>query len=323
MDLDVEGSLPHDLTGRYLCIGPTPSGAADVHAVALHSGRATSYRNRRVTTDDAHASSSSLVEFSGRTFSLSDGSLAHELAANLETLGPADLAGGARGVGAHPKLDRVSGELYLISSPGDAASLIHVISPGGMTRRTRSIDNAPGPVRDLALTTRHIVVVADGAIGMVERHDTETFSWHAIDSTAPFRVVSAHDGDTLVMYVTTPALERWSLHRDQREVRRTVIDPTPQSAGRINETRSGLPHRYLYSVAGQAVVKHDLLDGGRTGHDVGNGRRPAPRPPRGRRMAPRARQRRLASQHEPRRARRGRAGVLSNRHGASSSSTSP
>jgi carotenoid cleavage dioxygenase len=237
-------------------------------------GRATSYRNRRVTTDDAHASSSSLVEFSGRTFSLSDGSLAYELAANLETVGPADLAGGTRGVGAHPKLDRVSGELYLISSPGDAASLIHVISPGGMTRRTRSIDNAPGPVRDLALTTRHIVVVADGAIGMVDRHDTESFSWHTIDSTAPVRVVSAHDGDTLVMYVTTPALERWSLHRDQREVRRTVIDPTPQSAGRINETRSGLPHRYLYSVAGQAVVKHDLLDGGRTGHNVANDRRP-------------------------------------------------
>ena len=60
--LPVEGVLPAALSGRYLRIGPNPIGnvtesydwtTADgmVHAVALHAGRAISYRNRWIRTD--------------------------------------------------------------------------------------------------------------------------------------------------------------------------------------------------------------------------------------------------------------------------------
>jgi carotenoid cleavage dioxygenase-like enzyme len=314
-NLEVEGSLPRQLSGRHLSIGSHPIGtpgpadeptatAGMVHAVTLHAGRATSYRSRWVRTDPtcrrlglepvggptaaAHdESSANLLEFAGRTYSLSDGSLAYELAANLDTVRRVDLAGRARGVGARPKIDRSSGELHLISSPGDTAALLHVISPGGLTRRTRSIDDPPGAVRDLALTPGHIVLVADGCIGLATRDEGQPTSWHVVDSSSSIRVISAHDdGDTVVVHLTTPALERWTLHRGRPGVGRIVLDATPQGFGRIDDSRSGLPHRYLYSVTdhdaardpslpflGPTLRQHDLRTGTRVDRRIASDHR--------------------------------------------------
>ncbi len=79
----------------------------------------------------------------------------------------------------------------------------------------------------------------------------------------------------MVVHATTPALERWNVQRDNAAVDRSVIDADPQSFGRINDRRAGLPHRYLYSVEhlGGSVLKHDLVTGARTRHDAGGARR--------------------------------------------------
>ena len=99
------------------------------------------------------AATTNLIEFAGRIVALADGAIAQELASNLEA-SPVDAAGRHLGVGAYPKMDPLTGELHLISSPGETTALHHVLSAGGMTRRTHPIDDAPAPVLDLAITTR-------------------------------------------------------------------------------------------------------------------------------------------------------------------------
>ena len=66
-DLAVDGTIPAELTGRYLRIGPNPFvdptgpyhwfvGDGMVHGLELGSGKANAYRNRWVRTDEiAHA----------------------------------------------------------------------------------------------------------------------------------------------------------------------------------------------------------------------------------------------------------------------------
>jgi len=308
-DLEVRGSLPDALSGRFLTIGPGPTGSGAqpdqaaaspsmVHAVTVQAGRATSYCSRWVETDPAgrepvggprraarDEAHPNLIEFAGRTLALAEGALAHELAPDLGTLERVDLAGRARGVGARPKTDPVSGELHLISSPRAEASLLHVISPGGKTRHTWPIEPAPAAVYDLAVTATHIVLMADGFVGRAPRTETEPVRWQSVDTTATARVISAHDdGDAVVLHVTSPALERWTLSPDQPVARRAVIDARPQTSARINEARACRPHRYLYSVIDHEgrgdqrpvdpmVTKHDLNTGARSEHRFANDHR--------------------------------------------------
>lgn len=77
-------------------------------------------------------------------------------------------------------------------------------------------------------------------------------------------------------------LERWTIDPGRRAVSRAVLDPAPQEFPRVNETRIGKPHRYVYSVAwpshqaifqpSSALIKHDLQSGSRQLHELGAGR---------------------------------------------------
>lgn len=309
--LPVEGTLPPALSGQYLRIGPNPiardavaagrpGGDAMVHSVALRAGRAVSYRNRWVKTDATsvrlgiepvpgpRSSGSDLVgtsvlAFGDRILALGNGVLPYELTADLETVRRVDLAGGARGVGAFPRLDPVSGELHLLSFAGDGGCLVDVVSPGGLTRTSRIIGDAPGPVHDLALTRDHHVLLGDGFAGVVGRAAGARTSWMATSASAGIRSVAAYDdGATTVVHLTGPVLERWVLDRSSGTARRTVIDQAPQGFGRLNERLLGSPHRYLYTItqgAGRTpnrsvAAKHDLLTGERHDHDFGADRHP-------------------------------------------------
>ena len=165
-DLPVSGTLPAALSGRYLCIGPNPigtpaasaewaSGAGMVHAVTLHAGGAASYRNRWIVTDAAaqvlgtepvpgprHTGpdvvASNVITFGSSILALGDGALAYELTADLGTRRRVDLAGSGRGLHPHAKLDPLTGELHLLAAASDGTQTYITVSPGGLTRTTRS-----------------------------------------------------------------------------------------------------------------------------------------------------------------------------------------
>src|SRR4051794_10960853 len=120
--LQVEGSLPEGLSGRYLCLETNPSRAPRVHSVVIHAGTAASYCRRLIFTRAASgAATTNLIEFAGRIVALADGAIAQELSPTLEAR-PVDVAGRHLGVGAYPKRDPFTGELHLISSPGETTA---------------------------------------------------------------------------------------------------------------------------------------------------------------------------------------------------------
>ncbi len=303
-DLVVSGTLPEALSGQYLRIGPNPIGGiplpsdsvaeAMVHAIALRAGRAVSYRNRWVRTDMASrklgvepvpgpraagsdSSATNLIGYAGTILSLGDGDLAYQLTEDLETVRRVDLAGGARTIGAFPKSDPATGELHLLSSPGRTSCAYHVISPGGLTRRSRVI-TAPQPLRDLAITQNSLILLGDGFVGVTDRHVDDRITWLPAATTGTDQVVSSYDdGDTVVVHVVGQTLRRVTLDVPASHVACDTLDPAPQRFGRINERRALSWHRFLYTVPagpGTSIDKHDVVAGTQQSHDFGVGRHP-------------------------------------------------
>jgi carotenoid cleavage oxygenase len=138
VDLEVTGSIPPEVAGRYLRIGPNPwpipdgpyhwfTGAGMVHGVELRDGRAQWYRNRWVRTPDVaerlgepaptgplplmyDSANTNVVGHAGRILAMTEGSLPYELTPELDTVGRHDF-GGVSAFTAHPKIDPVTGEL--------------------------------------------------------------------------------------------------------------------------------------------------------------------------------------------------------------------
>src|SRR3954471_8711462 len=121
-DLDVTGTLPAQLDGRYLRNGPNPVTAPDpaayhwfsgdgmVHGVRLRDGKAEWYRNRFVRSaavagvlgeavrpgpvhaDMDFAANTNVIGHAGRTFAIVEaGARPYELTEELDTIGPCDL----------------------------------------------------------------------------------------------------------------------------------------------------------------------------------------------------------------------------------------
>jgi carotenoid cleavage dioxygenase len=311
-DLPVEGAIPPTLSGRYLRIGPNPIGNAPhpynwtlgdgmVHAVALHAGRAISYRNRWVKTDAASTklgtepvpgprpgvtdtSNTTVIRLGGRVLSLGEGSLPYELTRELDTIRRVDLAGEARGISAHPKTDPATGELHLISSTDRPPQFHQVISARGLLTFSRPISvPASRRIHHLAVTRRHVVFFGTGIVGVTARYVDGPVHWLATGADHDVVPISANDdGDTVCVYLTGSLLERWTLDFTASDARKDVIDETPQTLGRVNEPRIESPRRYLYTVRagpvlpfdGTEIYKHDLVSQTRQDCDFGPGRHP-------------------------------------------------
>ena len=145
-DLPVTGSLPAELSGRYLRNGPNPLGLDDpnyhwflgagmVHGVRLRDGRAEWYRNRWVRSKSVaaqhdekwpggpvhentdFAANTHIISHGGRTLATVEaGPLPYELSDELDTIGPCDFGGTLPGgFAAHTKLDHRTGELHAIA----------------------------------------------------------------------------------------------------------------------------------------------------------------------------------------------------------------
>ena len=191
-DLPVTGSLPAELSGRYLRNGPNPLGLDDpdyhwflgagmVHGVRLRDGKAEWYRNRWVRSKAVaaqhheewpagpvhenmdFAANTHIIGHAGRTLATVEaGPLPYELTEELDTVGPCNFGGTLPGgFAAHTKLDRATRELHAIAYFWAWDYVQHVIvDPAGKVSATTNIPVADGPMmHDFALTEHYVVLL--------------------------------------------------------------------------------------------------------------------------------------------------------------------
>jgi 8'-apo-carotenoid 13,14-cleaving dioxygenase len=290
--LNVNGILPAGLSGRLFAIGPDTDRPHDrslnegdgvIHCAYLHAGRTISYRSRWVITDDvaqrrsltlppgprnagADIVAGNIIEFGGSILALGHGSLAYELTPDLETLRRVDLAGQFRGLAAYPKRDPLTGDLHLLADNDTGTQEHVVVSPRAFTRTSRTIAGAPNPIEGLAITADHVVFAADEFVGVVSRNGEATPTWIATAVRAPYLVHAFDAGDEVIVYTTTPSLERWTLQASSAIVHREILDPAPQRFVRTRDQPAAGPPRFLWATDDRATVKHDLLAATRERH---------------------------------------------------------
>jgi carotenoid cleavage dioxygenase len=264
-NLEVHGTLPSALSGRYLQLGPSPIGAM-LHSITLDAGRGVAFESRSIATGAADR----IITFGNATFVVNDRGVTYALDGRR-----VDLAGARRGVSVMPRVDRFTGELHLVAVDATSAQLHVAISPGGHRRSVRLIDDAPGRITDLTVSYDHLVLLAGEFVGVTSRGDeTERVIWIAAASSAMHLATAFDDGDSVVVYTTGRALERLTLLPTIRTSRREVIDATPQTIVGNNERPSSASNRHLSTVSERAAHSHDLVAGTRRDHDFGMYRRP-------------------------------------------------
>lgn len=186
----VTGTLPPELDGTFLRIGPNPLGGRDgrsdvltgdpmVHGLRLSGGRAEWYRNRWVRTDRVSRALGTLptpgprhglnddcggniLHFGGRVYAVGDGgALPTELGRDLSTLARGDFDGTLpAGFSAHPEIDPVTGEMYAVAYHPDLP-YIHYLTIGadGRVRRSEPISTkSTSMMHAFSLTERHAVI---------------------------------------------------------------------------------------------------------------------------------------------------------------------
>ncbi len=190
-ELEVIGTLPQELEGRYLRNGPNPvtpvdpstyhwfTGDAMVHGVRLRDGQAEWYRARSVRSSrvsealgedpapgERHAgmdnANTNVLGVAGRTLAVVEaGARPVELTYELDTLEHSDLGGTLpNGYTAHPKVDPATGDLHALAYHWALPHLQYVvIGADGLVRQVEPIEAPDGPmVHDCSITERWMVV---------------------------------------------------------------------------------------------------------------------------------------------------------------------
>ncbi|GLZ45931.1 retinal pigment epithelial membrane protein [Actinomycetospora sp. NBRC 106375] len=204
VDLPVEGTLPPELTGRYVRNGPNPlpgeepghlfTGHGMLHGVRLRDGRAEWYRNRWVRTGalegrpyltdegidyTAVPANTHVIEHGGRLFALVENGFPYEVDRDLATVGPCDFDGRlTTAMTAHPKTDPVTGDLHFFGySPIPPFLTYHRLSADGTDLVSRPVEVAgPTMMHDFAITAEHVLWLD---LPM-------TFQWERLASGMPF-----------------------------------------------------------------------------------------------------------------------------------------
>jgi carotenoid cleavage dioxygenase len=190
-DLQVTGTIPEYLDGRYLRNGPNPIGEVDpelyhwfvgdgmVHGIRIREGKAEWYRNRWVRgplaamalgeqVPDGHfavsgiGANTNVIGHAGKTLALVESGVAnYELTEELDTVGVCDFDGTLTGgYTAHPQRDPETRELHAVSYSMQRGNTVQysVIGVDGRARRTVDIEVAGSPMmHDFSLTERHVV----------------------------------------------------------------------------------------------------------------------------------------------------------------------
>jgi len=191
-DLVVTGTIPAELDGRYLRIGPNPIappkaashhwfvGDGMVHGVRLQGGRAHWYRNRwirstavsqalgeppapgpRQRTDTVNTN---VLGHAGKTWALVEaGGYPVELDDELQTVAHNPFEGSLKGsFTAHPHRDTATGELHAICYDAtDPNTIRHVVvGVDGRVRREEPIAVKHGPsIHDCMITPQYVIVL--------------------------------------------------------------------------------------------------------------------------------------------------------------------
>ena len=192
LDLEVTGTLPPELDGRYLRNGPNPLTAPDparyhwftgdgmVHGIRLRDGKAEWYRNRWVRStkvsqalDEEPApgeryggmdtANTNVIGHAGRTLALVEaGARPVELSDELETVRHSDLDGTLpHGYTAHPKRDPETGELHAVSYHWGRPEVLEytVIGTDGQVRHRVDVAVPGNPmVHDCSITDRFVAL---------------------------------------------------------------------------------------------------------------------------------------------------------------------
>jgi carotenoid cleavage dioxygenase-like enzyme len=186
VDLEIEGSLPRDLSGLYVRNGSNPLpgwaphwflGDGMVHGVNIANGKATWYRNRYVQTtllaagggltakgapgDAAGLSNVSSVHHGGKLLTLGEVGYPYELRADdLTTVGAYDFGGKLRGnMTAHPKIDPDTGMMHFFGyNFAEPYLLYHVADRNGALVSSQAVDvKASTMIHDFAITDRDVI----------------------------------------------------------------------------------------------------------------------------------------------------------------------
>ena len=186
-DLRVTGSIPKELSGRYLRNGSNPqSGTAAhwffgdgmVHGIRITDGRAEWYRNRYVRTSKlakgleatdpesmfdptASAANTHVMGHAGRIWALEEGHFPYELSPELETLGCDDFGGKlTTAFTAHPKICPTTGELHFFGYGNlfQPHVTYHRADADGVLTVNRPIEvPALTMMHDFAMTSGHVI----------------------------------------------------------------------------------------------------------------------------------------------------------------------
>jgi 8'-apo-carotenoid 13,14-cleaving dioxygenase len=190
--LQFSGTIPPELDGRYLRIGPNPAGEARpasynwflgdgmIHGVRLKAGRALWYKNRWVRTDavsrllgeperpgprhgGSDAVNTNIVGHAGRTWALVEaGAYPVEIGEDLDTIAYDPFGGTLHDAfSAHPHLDPDTGEMHTICYYAFEPEIVrHIV----VDRHGIVIRNVPIPVKncpsihDCAITKSSVIV---------------------------------------------------------------------------------------------------------------------------------------------------------------------
>lgn len=190
-ELDVTGTIPAALDGRYLRMGPNPmspasdrhhwfAGEGMIHGLRIEKGRALWYRNRWIRSDavsDALGEArtpgprrhfdivnTNVVPFAGKTLGVVEmGSTPVEIGETLETLRYTDFDGTLTGsFAAHPHVDPLTGEMLAVCYDvrvHDAVRFV-TVAADGQVRREVTVPVQDGPfMHDFAFTRRFAILL--------------------------------------------------------------------------------------------------------------------------------------------------------------------
>jgi 8'-apo-carotenoid 13,14-cleaving dioxygenase len=192
--LNVTGTIPAELDGRYIRIGPNPAAPANhasyhwftgdgmVHGVRLKAGKALWYRNRWIkgtkVTDalglppapgprhgQTDTVNTNVMGHAGDTWALVEaGGYPVRINDELETIAHDPFGGTLKGsFSAHPHRDPDTGEMHAICYEGTNQTMIRhvVVDAKGKVRREEPIRVQDGPSIHDCMITKNFVIILD------------------------------------------------------------------------------------------------------------------------------------------------------------------
>jgi 8'-apo-carotenoid 13,14-cleaving dioxygenase len=192
-NLSVTGTIPVELDGRYIRIGPNPVVAANhasyhwftgdgmVHGIKLNGGKAEWYRNRWIKSRKVTSAlglpeapgprhgptdtvNTNVLGHAGDIWALVEaGGYPVRINAELETIAHDPFGGSLKGgFSAHPHLDTETGEMHAICYEGtDLNTIRHVVvNKDGKVQREEPIRVQDGPsIHDCMITKNYVIIL--------------------------------------------------------------------------------------------------------------------------------------------------------------------